>query len=450
MKCSNKKAAALLGGFIVTREGGYEGIGTILSLLQVISETNSQQATDMTRIAQSLVTAQAAAQASSRAKTQFLAVMSHEIRTPLNGVLAVAELLQQQPLPSKARTYVQTILDSGEVLLRLLNDTLDMSRADAGELRLDLEDSSLQELMDDVQNLWSARAAQDNSTLIVSYQGEHDLYARFDKMRLKQVFNNLIGNALKFARSGVIEANLTPVRDPGDPSRIRITGYIRDNGPGIPADKLQTLFDPFVCSPNHEQGGAGLGLAICQQILTAMGGTIRASNNAGGGAHFAFEFSLESAARPVLPEPIRAVTQEANRTRPPHILIVDDNATNRLVAQALCDSFGCTSVCVEDGVEAVEAVKIAPFDLILMDIKMPRMNGVEATRTIRSLPGGIGALPILALTANASAEDAQHYREAGMDEVLAKPIKAERLLEALNIALKRDVNRSLEMGSCAA
>lgn len=423
---------ALMRGFIVTREGRYHGVGTAVSLLQAVNDRQREQNAELADQARVLTDTRTQALAAARAKSQFLAIMSHELRTPMNGVLAVAELLRRQPLNKQAQAHVSTIVESSETLLRILQDALDLSRAEAGELELQSEATPLRALMDDVQAMWAPRASQDNVTLMVGYEGDTELAAVIDGMRLKQVFNNLIGNALKFARNGVVEASLKASAH-GD--RIRLEARIRDDGPGIDADRVDLIFEPFV----HGSGpdGAGLGLSICRQIIDRMGGRIWAENNPGRGATFAFDLQVARAeARSAAASNVENLTDfDIHDT--PHILIVDDNATNRVVAQALCEMFGCTSETAEDGVEALEAVQERRFDLILMDIKMPRMDGVQATQAIRALEGPVSAIPIVALTANADPEDARKYLSIGMAAVVEKPIKPERLRMAMNAALEQ-------------
>jgi signal transduction histidine kinase/CheY-like chemotaxis protein len=427
-----ERAGTLMRGFVVTDKGRYLGVGTVLSLLQATSADARARAEEMTRVARTLASAQTAALASARAKSQFLGVMSHEIRTPMNGVLAVAELLQRQPLNPDARAYVQTIVDSSETLLRLLNDALDLSRAEAGQLELSPEPALVRTLMDDVQALWTPKADADGVRLMVAYEGDPDLAAAYDAVRLKQVFNNLIGNALKFSRDGVVEASLRALETGG---RVKLVGRVRDTGPGVDPEKLETIFEPFVHAPGQQHGGAGLGLAICRQIAEALDGRIWAENNLGRGATFQFEVFVEPATLADEAGSNVAELADLQLQEQLHVLIVDDNPTNRVVAQALCEMFGCSSECAEDGVEALEAVQSRPFDLVLMDIKMPRMDGVQATRAIRALPGAESRLPIIALTANADPDDARHYLEIGMACVVEKPIKPERLRAAMNAAL---------------
>lgn len=421
---------ALTRGFIVTRQGKYWGVGTVISLLRAINDDQRRQNAELTEQARVLSDTRTQALSAARAKSQFLSMMSHELRTPLNGVLAVAELLRRQPLNATAQSHVQTIVDSSETLLQILQDALDLSRAEAGELDMNLQPVTLRSLMDDVATLWEPRASQDNVHLVVSYEGDTELTAQIDPVRIKQIFNNLIGNALKFARNGMVEAGLKAWVE-GD--RVLMQARVRDDGPGVAPERVNAIFEPLVHGSGPE--GTGLGLAICRQIMDRMGGRIWAENNPGRGATFAFDVSAERALRPADVESNVSDLVESDRIANPHILIVDDNATNRVVAQALCEMFGCTSETAEDGMEALDAVKARDFDLVLMDIKMPRMDGLQATQAIRKLKGPMRDVPIIALTANADPEDARRYVASGMAAVVEKPIKPERLRHAMNAAL---------------
>lgn len=417
---------ALMRGFIVTRNGAYRGVGTAVSLLRAVNAIQRQQNRDLTEQVRALGDVEIQATATARAKSQFMGLMSRELRTPMNGVLAVAELLRRQPLNDAAIAHVQTIIDSSETLLDTLQDALDLARAQAGELELSPTPTPLRAVMDEVQTLWAPRAAQDGVTLMVGYEGDTELAGVLDAPRLTQVFNNLIGHALKFARNGMVEASLKALVI-GD--QVRLEARVRDDGPGIDPARIDQIFD--ASGPE----GAGLSLSICRHIVEQMDGRIWAENNAGRGATFAFDLS---APRAVIQQEERSNVSslnELNLQAHPHILIADDNATNRVVAQALCEMFGCTSETVEDGQEALEAVQSRPFDLILMDIKMPRMDGVQATLAIRALSGDSRDIPIVALTANADPEDAKHYLAVGMAAVVEKPIKPERLRMAMNAAL---------------
>lgn len=427
-------AGTLMRGFIVTRGGRYHGVGTVASMLRAVNEEQRRQHADLADQIRQLNDTRAQALESARSRSQFLTTMSHELRTPMNGVLAVAELLRRQPLNAQAHAHVTTIVESSETLLRILQDALDLSRAEAGELELRATPTPLRALMDDVQAQWAPRASQDNVTLMISYEGDTELAAVIDGARLKQVFNNLIGNALKFARNGVVEASLKAAAA-GD--RIKLEARIRDDGPGIDPDRVDTIFEPFVHGSG--QDGAGLGLSICRHIIDRMGGRVWARNNGGRGATFAFDLEVErTRAEAATASNVQSLS-DLEMTSNPHVLIVDDNATNRVVAQALCEMFGCTSETANDGVEALEAVQERKFDLVLMDIKMPRMDGVQATQAIRALDGPANALPIVALTANADPDDAKKYLACGMAAVVEKPIKPERLRMAMNAALEQAV-----------
>jgi signal transduction histidine kinase/ActR/RegA family two-component response regulator len=428
---------ALMRGFIVTRNGAYRGVGTAVALLRAVNDIQRQQNRDLDEQVRSFSDAERQAETASRAQSQFMSLMSRELRTPMNGVLAVAELLRRQPLNEAAHAHVQTIIDSSESLLGTLQDALDLARAEAGELQLTPSATPLRAVMDEVQSQWAARATQDGVVFMVGYEGDTELAAVLDGPRLKQVFNNLIGNALKFARNGIVEASLK-AHVVGD--QIRMEARVRDDGPGVDPARIDHIFD-------HAAGfeGAGLGLSISRHLIEHMNGRIWAENNPGRGSTFAFDLS---APRAVIQQEEPSNVSDLNELHlqaHPHVLIADDNATNRVVAQALCEMFGCTSETVEDGQEALEAVMARPFDLILMDIKMPRMDGVQATQAIRALSGDARNIAIIALTANADPEDAKHYLAAGMAAVVEKPIKPERLRMAMNAALAPDQGAATEV-----
>jgi signal transduction histidine kinase/ActR/RegA family two-component response regulator len=418
-----ERPSELLQGFIVTCGGRYAGVGTALSLLQATASATATHAEAMTSLAQD-------AQASLAAKGRFLAVMSHEIRTPLNGVLAVAEILRRKMSDAELSPFVETIIESGGALLRLLNDALDLSRAEAAALGLDEEPLLVAKLEEDVRSLWSPRAELKGLTLAVSYDGPAEAWVLADRVRLLQVLNNLIGNALKFTEAGGVEVRLQArVED----AYVRFAAEVADTGPGLPPDRLEHIFEPFQqTEAGLRYGGAGLGLAVCRQIIERMDGRIEARANPGGGALFAVEAPLH-----YLPDQAAESAAEAAQEvgRALHVLIADDNAVNRTVAQTLCEMFGCTSETVADGAAAVAAAETGRFDIILMDVKMPVMDGVEATRRIRSGPAACSQAPILAVTANADPADAGLYRQAGMNGVVEKPIKPERLLAAMNAVL---------------
>jgi signal transduction histidine kinase/ActR/RegA family two-component response regulator len=345
-----------------------------------------------------------------------------EFRGQVHGLLAMTDRLGRQHLNPDAHAQVRSIKATGETLLRLADDALDMLQARQGRLELRPRAQLLRELADEVQDRWSTRAAESGVGLLISYDGDPDLAVMVDSSRLMQVFDNLIDNALRYTRQGSVEVSLR-ARSEGD--QVMLEGRVRDTGPGLAAAKLARIFDPEV-GPSGE--GGSLPLSLTRGIVLSMKGSIRAESNVGQGMTIVFDMMTEVAA-PAPPVQARQVTGA------PHILVVDDNATNRMVAEALCEMFDCTSETVEDGVEAVEAARSGRFDLVLMDIKMPRMDGIAATKAIRALGGEVGEVPIVALTANVDPEDARGYLAAGMCSVVEKPIKPDRLLQAINVAL---------------
>ena len=419
----------LMRGFIVTRDGRYHGVGTALSLLQAVNERQRRQNTDLKIQLETATSERAMVQAAGRTRTRLLNVLSRQMSVPLSGLKAIGDLLQRQPLNAQVRAHIATMVEASDDLARSLDRALDFSRAHAGELHFAPTATPLRALMDDVQTRWTARAADSAVSLMVSYEGDTDLVADLDAVRFGAVLDTLIGNALTHARDGLVEASLKATARGG---QIGLEAWVRDDGPGIATERLDTLFDPLM----QQDDTGGFDLALSRLVVSQMGGTLTAANNPGRGAIFTVNVTAQqSAADTVVAEAIDPSATTGQTA--PHILIVDDNATNRVVAQALCEMFGCTSETVEDGVEAVAAVQERPFDLILMDIKMPRMDGVQATQAIRALDGPVRAIPIVALTANADPEDAKRYVASGMACVVEKPIKPERLRFAINTALEQ-------------
>ncbi|RZJ97557.1 MAG: response regulator [Brevundimonas sp.] len=417
---------ALLNGFVVVSRGRYAGVGAGVHLLQAGSAIHRKRAEAMSVLARDLARAEQEARTSSRAKSEFLAVMSHEIRTPLNGVLGVAALMERELTQDAMRPYVRTILDSGQSLLRLLTDALDMSRAEAGLMTFETGVVSLDAVARDLAALWTPRAEEKSLILTITCDLAEAGHIDADEVRLKQLLNNLIGNAIKFTPSGEIAVHIAARAEGAD---VRLGVTVDDSGPGIAEDTAASIFDPFNTGRAGREGaGAGLGLAICRQIIERMSGRIGVERSPFGGARFAFDLRVPLAsagavddAGPVPPTPHETL----------HVLVVDDNATNRFVAAKVLELFGCTSETADNGQEAVDRVQTTRFDLILMDVKMPVMDGVQATRAIRALPGPVSALPILALTANADPRDEADYLAAGMDGVAQKPIQPDILLNAI-------------------
>lgn len=421
---------ALLKGFIVVSKGRYVGVGAGLHILQAGVAIHKRRAEAMSKLAQNLVRAEAEARASSRAKSEFLAVMSHEIRTPLNGGLGVAALMERKVTQESLRPYIRTILDSGQSLLRLLTDALDMSRAEAGILTLETAPMNLASLGADLDALWRPRAEEKALDLVITSQLEQGQWATADEVRLKQLLNNLIGNALKFTSSGSVRVHL---QSRLDSESLVLSGSVDDSGPGISEQAAKDIFEPFNTGEAGRNGaGAGLGLAICRQIIERMQGQLGVSRSLQGGARFSFELQLLACkGHTGIPLPVPAPTPHETL----HVLVVDDNAANRFIAGKVLELFGCSHDSAGNGREAIDQLRICRYDLILMDIKMPVLDGVEATRFIRDNDSPYRNIPILALTANADPRDESLYLEAGMNGVAQKPIQPDALLNAIRQAL---------------
>ena len=344
-----------------------------------------------------------------------------ECRAQVEGLMAMTDRLERQPLGQDALVQVDSIRATGETLLRLASDANDLMRARQGRLELTPRPQSLRVLIDRVQARWAGRAADNGVNLLISYDGDPDLSALIDADRLTQVFDSLIDNALRYTRRGSIEVGL---RARVEDDKVRLEGRVRDTGAELAA-KLAEAFETDVDGAD----GVSLPLSLARGVLTSMNGSLHAETNAGQGATMQFQLTADAAQAPA------PTIEERPASSAAHVLVVDDNATNRMVAEALCEMFDCTSETAEDGMEAVEAARTGRYDLILMDIKMPRMDGIAAARAIRSLEGPEAMTPIVALTANVDPEDARSYMAAGMCCVVEKPIKPDRLLLAINTAL---------------
>jgi signal transduction histidine kinase/CheY-like chemotaxis protein/HPt (histidine-containing phosphotransfer) domain-containing protein len=367
------------------------------------------------------------AQAAALAKAEFMAVMSHEIRTPMTAVLGMAELLLNAHLHVKEREYVMGIQRSGRHLLALINDILDFSRAEAKKLNLETIDFDLRDVLEQVRSLLAPQAAERG--LELRFEAQAPLVLRGDPTRLKQVLVNLVGNAIKFTpRGSVTVATHHRVAEDG---RNRCRFEVRDTGIGISAGKQGDLFSAFSqmdASTTREYGGSGLGLAISKKLVEAMGGEIGVASRPGEGSLFWFEVALERGNITLTPAAERGVLVAS----PPRlVLLVEDVELNRVLIADMLRSYGHEVTTAENGQEAVTAAAREIFDLVLMDVQMPVMDGVEATRQIRRLPPPARNVPILALSANVMPEDRAHYLAAGMNGALTKPIDWPQLFEAL-------------------
>jgi PAS domain S-box-containing protein len=385
---------------------------------------------DRQQAEQAMVTAREQAEQASRLKSEFLANMSHEIRTPMNGIMGMLDLVLEEPLTGAQRAKVARARESAQALLEIINDILDLSKIEAG--RLDLEPSWIDPaaLLFDVETLLRPLAADKNLTIETSTTGALPPRVLADGGRLRQVLINLIGNAVKFTDTGSVSLEAA-VRGRGTHT-VDLQFTIRDTGIGIPADQIPLVFEKFTQlngAANRRTGGTGLGLSICARLVELMGGQIGVISEPGRGSTFWVDLTFPSSEQPMdVPSPVsRPVTAPAGPA-PRHVLLVEDNAINQQYASAVLRSSGCTVTVVSDGRQAVDQVATLAPDLILMDCQMPVMDGYEATRRIRAAGH---TMPILALTANAMASDRQRCVEAGMDDVLVKPIQPEALRSAV-------------------
>jgi signal transduction histidine kinase len=387
------------------------------------------------------------AQGASRAKSAFLATMSHEIRTPLNGVLGMAQVIAARPgLPDDLRAQVDVIRESGEGLLAILNDILDLSRVEAGKLELESIEFDLAALATGARDTFAPLADAKGVVLELEVaKGAAGAY-RGDPTRVRQILHNLISNALKFTEAGRIAVR---VRRDADAVRIAVS----DSGVGIETETLSRLFAKFEqadASTTRRYGGAGLGLSICRELAELMGGSIEAQSTPGKGSTFTVSLPLAWCGG-VSSTPETPVAARASG-RPLRVLAAEDNAINQLVLRTLLAQVGVEPVVVGDGRAALEAWTREPWDLILMDVQMPVMDGPSAARAIRAAEAAAGRpyTPIVALTANAMAHQVEDYAAAGMDGHVAKPIEAASLFAALELAQLQAPPQAGKAGAAAA
>jgi signal transduction histidine kinase/AmiR/NasT family two-component response regulator len=397
----------------------------LVGALQDITQRKAQE--------RALVQAKEEAEAANKAKSAFLATMSHEIRTPLNGVLGMAQAMAMGELTDQQRGRLDVIRQSGESLLAILNDVLDLSKIEAGKLELEQAEFDISDLAKGAHATFAAIA--ENKGLKFRLKVEPAARGTYlgDSVRVRQILYNLVSNALKFTDKG--EVNVTVGRRRGV---LRLS--VKDTGIGVPPEKLANLFQKFEqadASMTRRYGGTGLGLAICRDLAQLMGGAIGAESTPGEGSTFWVTLKAPQLLRPEGASPKAPVMRMRASSRPLHVLAAEDNEMNQLVLKTLLGQVGIEPVMVRTGREAVEAWATDVWDLILMDVQMPEMDGPSATAVIRSREATLGRArtPIVALTANAMDHHMREYREAGMDGFVAKPIEAVRLFAAIQDAV---------------
>ena len=395
----------------------------------------ARDVTERLELQAQMAAAHAAAEAANRAKSDFLANMSHEIRTPLNGVIGIASALARTDLTADQRDMLGMILSSGSTLERLVSDVLDFSKIEAGRLEIEARPFDLRAELGDLLEVFRGQALAKGLDFPIAYGDAAQGQFIGDAVRLKQVVGNLLSNAVKFTAQGQVSISITLDEPPAGPANLLLE--VRDTGVGFPPDFAAGLFQRFrqAGSITRRFGGAGLGLSITRALVEMMGGEIEAASTLGQGS--AFRVSLPLARAPAREDPAPAAPETAPRSLSTlRVLLAEDHPINQRVVELILAPYEIALTIVDDGAQALAAHAASRFDLVLMDMQMPVMDGLAATRAIRERERETGAhIPIVMLSANAMTQHRQDAADAGADHHLAKPITAAALIQALDIAL---------------
>ena len=398
----------------------------------------SVDVTELRQREKELKRAQAAAIAASNAKSAFLANMSHEIRTPLNGILGMAQVLEMGALDPEQREQVQTILDSGRNLMALLNDVLDLSKIEAGKIAVVKADTDLIHTLRGLYRLWKPKAEESGLDFNLSLDADLPHVLNFDAVRVRQCVSNLISNAIKFTSQGRVEVFVTAktLADGQNLVKIRVS----DTGLGMDEETMSRLFRPFTQaddSTSRKFGGTGLGLSITRSLAELMGGEASVRSEIGRGSEFTFTFIAGDATlQHRVMDASGAIDEDQTRSRLKssnmRILLVDDHPINRHVAGLFLRPFNMRVVEAANGKEALAALEREAFDMVLLDVHMPIMDGVETIRHIRTSQAAWNNIPVIALTADAMSGDKERYLAMGMDGYVSKPIAEQDLISEIN------------------